>query len=150
MFFVNSANKTWLQKYLFEYLQNLAVLHQKKIVYSLKERCLSFNPLTIEKKNFCHQHEVDTKIFYHTKILDSRNDTSTVVTDAEDTEVFVISVYASHKLEKEVVLYRRNNLIKCKSLCSAEMASVLISFHAFKGADAVSGFLWPFKEDNLH
>ena len=106
MLFVNSANKTWLQKYLFEFLQNLAVLHQKKSVYSLKERTL-----TIEKKNFCHQHEVDTKIFYHTKILDSRNDTSTVVTDAEDTEVFVISVYASHKLEKEVVLYRRNNFI---------------------------------------
>ena len=47
-FFVKAANKTRLQEYLFEELQNLAVLHQKKIVYSLKERCLSFNPLTIE------------------------------------------------------------------------------------------------------
>ena len=47
-FFVNAANKIRLQEYLFEELQNLAVLHQKKIVYSLKERCLSFNPLTIE------------------------------------------------------------------------------------------------------
>ena len=57
-----------------------------------------------------------------------------------DTDVLVISAYASHKLEKDVVLYRRNKLIKCQSLCSAEMAPVLIGFHALTGADAVSGF----------
>ena len=49
-FFVNSANKIRLQEYLLEELQNLAVLQQKKTVYSLKERCLSFNPLTIEQE----------------------------------------------------------------------------------------------------
>ena len=47
-FFVNSANKIRLQEYLFEELRNLAVLYQKKFVYSVKERCLSLSPLTIE------------------------------------------------------------------------------------------------------
>ena len=106
----------------------------------MKERRLSFNPLTIEQEYFCHQHEADTKISYHAKILDSRNYIFVVVIDAEDTGVLVISAYASHKLEKDVVLYRRNKLIKCKSICSAEMASVLIGFHALIGVDVVSGF----------
>ena len=133
--FVNSANKIFLQEYLFEELQNLS-LHQKNIVYSIKERCLWFNPLTIWHGYFSHQHEADTKIFYHGKILDSRNDISAVVNDAEDTKVLVISTYASHKLEKDVVPYSRNKLTKCKSLCSVEVASVLIGLHT----DAVSGF----------
>ena len=106
----------------------------------MKERCLSFNLLTIEKEYFCHQHEAKTKIFYHANILDSRNDISAVAIDAEDTGVLVMSAYASHKLEKDVVLYRRNKLIKYKSFCSAEMAPVLIGFHALTGADAASGF----------
>ena len=38
------------------------------------------------------------------------------------------------------MLYRRNKLIKRKSFCFAEMASVLISFHALTGADTISGF----------
>ena len=56
------------------------------------------------------------------------------------TDVLVISENSSHKLEKEIVLYRRNKLIKCKSICSAEMTSALIGFHALAGADPVSGF----------
>ena len=93
---------------------------------------------------------INIKISYHAKILDSRSYIFVVVIDAEDTIVLVISAYASHKLEKDVVFYRRNKLIKCKNICSAEMASVLIGFHALIGADAVSGFLLSFKENNLH
>ena len=131
-----------MQEYLLEESQNLTVRYQKKIVYSLKKARLSIEQLslTTEQEYFCHQHEVDTKKFYHAKILDSRNDISAVVIDAEDTGVLVIFPYASHKLEKDVVLYRRNKLIKCKSFCSAEMASVLIGFHALTRTDVVSGF----------
>ena len=100
VFFVNSANKIRLQRYRFEELQNVAVLYQKKIAYSLKERGLSFKPLTIEQEYFCHQYEADTKMFYHVKSLDSRHDISAVAIYAKDTDVLVISAYASHKLEK--------------------------------------------------
>ena len=75
--------------------------------------------MTIEQEYFCHQHKADTKIFYHAKILDSSDDISAVVIDAKDTDVLVISAYASHELEKDVVLYWRNKLIKRKSLCSS-------------------------------
>ena len=100
---------------------------------------MSFNPLTIEQEYFCHQHEANAKIFFYAKILDSGNDISAVAIDAQDTDVSIISAYASHKLEK-VALYSRSKIIKCKSLCSAEMASVLIGFHALTGADAINGF----------
>ena len=100
---------------------------------------MSFHPLTIEQEYFCHQHEANAKIFFYAKILDSGNDISAVAIDAQDTDVSIISAYASHKLEK-VALYRRSKIIKCKSLCSAEMASVLIGFHALTGADAINGF----------
>ena len=46
---------------------------------------------------------------------------SAAAIDPEDRDVLVISAYASHKLEKDVVLYNRNELIKCKSFCSAEI-----------------------------
>ena len=74
---------------------------------------MSFNPPTIEQEYFC-QHEADTKVFYHAKILDSRNVISAVVIDAEDTDALVVSAYASHILEKDVVLYKRNKLINVK------------------------------------
>ena len=44
-----------------------------------------------------------------------------VAIDSEDRDVLVISAYASHKVEKDVVLYKRNKLIKCKSFCSADI-----------------------------
>ena len=94
----------------------------------------------MSRSTFVINIKLTEKDFIVQKLLDSRNDISAVVIDAEDTDVLVISAYASHKLEKDLVLYRRNKLIKCKSFCSAEMASVLIGFHALAGADAVSGF----------
>ena len=46
------------------------------------------------------------------------------------------------------MIYRRNKLIKCKRLSSAEMASALIDFHALTAADAVSGSYGQSKKTN--
>ena len=104
--------------------------------------------MTIDQEYFCQEHEANANIFYHAKIIDSRNDISAIVIDAQDTDVQVIAACASHKLEKDVAIYRRNKLLKCKSLCSAEMASALIDFHALTAADAISGSYGQSKKTN--
>ena len=43
--------------------------------------------MTIDQEYFCQEHEANANIFYHAKIIDSRNDISAVVIDAQDTDV---------------------------------------------------------------
>ena len=89
---------------------------------------------------FYHQHDSDTRMFYHACKLDRRSDISSIVVDAEDTDVAVITSYASFKFEKELLLYRKKKILLCKQLCLEDMSSVIISLHALTGTDTVSGF----------
>ena len=79
-------------------------------------------------------------MFYHASKLDRRSDISSIVVDAEDTDVAVIASYASFKFEKELLLYRKKKILLCKQPCPEDMSSVIIPLHALTGADAVSGF----------
>ena len=89
---------------------------------------------------FCHQHESDTRMFYNASKLDRRTDISSTVVDAEDSDIAIIASYASFKFEKELLLYRKKEILLCKQLFPEDMTSVIISLHALTGADAVSGF----------
>ena len=109
-------------------------------VYTLKERCYSINPVAMLHCFFCHQHESDTRMFYHASKLDRRSDISSIVVDAEDTDVAVIASYASFKFEKELLLYRKKKILLFKQLCPKDMSSVIISLHELTGTDAVSSF----------
>ena len=62
-------------------------------------------------------------MFYHASKLDRRADTSSIVIDAEDTDVVVILSYASLQFEKDLLLYRKKKFVKCKELCPQEMSS---------------------------
>ena len=79
-------------------------------------------------------------MFYHARKLDRRADISSIVIDAEDRDVVVISSYASFQFEKDLLLYRKKKFVMCKGLCPPEMSSVIIPLHSMTGADAVSGF----------
>ena len=139
-FFGNAENKIRLQEFLFNELQSFAKNEQKTFIYTLKERCYSVNPTVLQPNFFCHQHESDTRMFYHASRLDRRGDISRIVIDAEDTDVAVIASYASFQFDKELILYRKKQTISCKQLCSQEMSAIILSLHAITGADAVSGF----------
>ena len=104
-FFGNAKNKIRLQDFLFKELTEFAKNHQKTFAYTLKKRCYSVNPVATLHCFFCHQHESDTRMFYHASKLDRRSDISSTVVDAEDTDVAVIASYASFKFEKELFLY---------------------------------------------
>ena len=106
-FFGNAKNKIRLQDFLFKELTEFAKNHQKSFVYTLKERYYSINLVATLHCFFCHQHESDTRMFYHASKLDRRSDISSIVVDAEDTDVAVIASYASFKFEKELLFYRK-------------------------------------------
>ena len=138
-FFGNAKNKIRLQDFLFKELTEFAKNHQKTFVYTLKERYYSINLVATLHCFFCHQHESDTRLFYHASKLDRRSDISSIVVDAEDTDP-VIASYASFKFEKELLLYQKKKILLCKQLCLEDVSSVIISLHALTGADAVSSF----------
>ena len=106
----------------------------------MKERCYSINQVAMLHCFFCHQHESDTRMFYNASKLDRRTDISSTVVDAEDSDIAIIASYASFKFEKELLLYRKKEILLCKQLFPEDMTSVIISLHALTGADAVSGF----------
>ena len=54
--------------------------------------------------------------------------------------VAVVAAKVAHKISKKLFLYRRGHNYDSKSLCSPEVASVVLPLHALTGADAVSGF----------
>lgn len=139
-FFVNPENKTRLQAFLLEEFKVLAEKNIKKVYYTYKEKCFVCFPFSAKQSYFCHQEEVDTRMFYHAKLVDQRPDVDSIIIDAEDTDVVVISAFASTILRKNLIWYKRKQKYKCKDLCQRKVADVLIGFHALTGADAVSGF----------
>ena len=70
-FFSNDGNKVRLQEFLFREFQHLAKKHDKSIVYTLKDKCYDLNPLDTKEEFTCHQHEADTRLFYHASLLDT-------------------------------------------------------------------------------
>ena len=139
-FFGNAKNKIRLQDFQFKELTEFTKNHEKTFVYTLQERWYSTDPVATLHCSFCHQHESDTRMFYHASKPDRRSDISSIAVDAEDADVAVIVSYASFKFEKELLLYRKKKILLCKQLCPGDMSSVIISLHALTGADAVSGF----------
>ena len=69
----------------------------------------------------------------------SRNDVVLTI-DSADTDVVCIAAYFAHTTEISVFLYKKGKLHDCRKLCSLEVANIIIPFHAYTGADAVSGF----------
>ena len=112
-FFGNAKNKIRLQDFQFKELTEFTKNHQKTFVYTLPERCYSIDPVATLHCLFCHQHESDTRMFYHASKPDRRSDISSIVVDAEDTDVAVIASYASFKFERELLLYRKKKILLC-------------------------------------
>ena len=50
------------------------------------------SPFSTVQNLYCHQ-EADTRIFYHSNALDQRQDIDSIIIDAEDTDVVVISSF---------------------------------------------------------
>ena len=154
-FFGNPENKIWLQKFLHVEFQRL--LDDKvDIYYTINQWCHHLNRDKICLEYTCHHHEADTRIFYHAEILTRSRSDIVLTIDSADSDVICISAYFAHTKEVPVLLYKKGRLYNCKRLCSSEEAAIILPFHAFTGADAVSAFfghskstIWKRLNDNL-
>ncbi len=68
------------------------------------------------------------------------NRQETVVIDAEDTDVVVLSARVSHEVQGLLGIRRKKEVFDCYHLCSEEMSKNVVQLHVNTGADAISGF----------
>ena len=74
----------------------------------------------------------------YAKLRESYN--GTVITDSEDTDVYVQTTYFAHDLLGDLFIKNKNTLFKCSDLVSSNIANVLIPFHVITRCDHTSGF----------
>ena len=138
-FFKNAMNKERLQRFLLSEFQSLASTPGDKVMlYTFKEKCINISTGAEESQFTCHQHEADTRLFFHLTLVEKPG--LSVIIDAEDTDVAVIAAHVAHRTPANLYVLRRKETYECKQFCSQEMAEIVIPLHAFTGADAVSGF----------
>ena len=88
----------------------------------------------------CEHMEADTILLYIYSQLRKSGIDDAVVIDAEDTDDVVLSAYVAHQIDGTLCIKREKAIYDCKTLCSADVADVIVPFHIHTGADAVSSF----------
>ena len=145
--FNNPQNKIRLQAFLCNEFKNM--VRQKpdvKFIYSVRNMCLDLSSdggnERLEEFE-CQQTEADTILLYIYSQLRKSGIMDTVVLDAEDTDVVVLSAYVAHKLNGVLGIKssRQNKYIyDCKQLCTEEEYQSVIPLHIFTGSDAATAF----------
>ena len=139
-----SGNKIRLQQLLKKQFRLLArQCPTIRFVYSLRSsrRDLSAKDEDAEIKEFqCYHMEADTILLYIYSQLRKNGINDAVVIDAEDTDVIVLAAYVAHQTNGDLGVKKKGDIFDCKSLCSKEVAEIIVPLHIHTRADAVSGF----------
>ena len=142
--FKHSENKIRLQQFLKKEFRLLArQCPTIRFVYSLRSNRwdLSAENEDAQIKKFqCYHIEADTILLYIFSQLRKNGINDAVVIDAEDTDVIVLAVYVAHQINGDLGIKKMGDKFDCKSLCSKEIAEIIVPLHIHTGADAVSGF----------
>ena len=64
----------------------------------------------------------------------------TVIIDAEDTDVIVLSARVAHEIDGDLGMKWKKTFFDCKKLCSFAHSKVAHQLYYHTGADAVSAF----------
>ena len=140
-FFTNPQNKVRLQEFLFLQFKVFAEqLENQKMIYTLKDKCFDLTTGTEIYSYQCHQHEADTRMFFHAHKISSGDSEIPIVIDAEDTDVIALAAFSSYRIASPLLLYKKGKIYDCRKLCSPGMSSILLQLHVYTGADCVSGF----------
>ena len=142
--FKNSGNKIRLQQFLKKEFRLLArQCPTIRFVYSLRSNCwdLSAENEDAQIKEFqCYHIEADTILLYIYSQLRKNGINDVVAIDAEDTDVIVLAAYVALQINGDLGIKKKRDIFDCKSLCSKEVAEIIVPLHIHTGADAVLGF----------
>jgi len=141
-FFKNKANKTRLQQFIKSQFKEQLINTEKRFFYSTRSECCEITKggETRTPDFECTRVEADVIMFFiYSQIRKSSSDT-TVVIDAEDTDVIVASSYVSNILPGTLGIKRKKAIFDAKCLTTPEMSKVIIRFHVMTGCDSISSF----------
>ena len=114
-----------------------------KFIYSVRNMCLdvSSDGGNERLEEFeCQQTEADTILLYIYSQLHKSKIINTIVLDAEDTDVVVLSAYVAHKLNGVLGIKKNKYIYDCKQLCTEAEYQSVIPLHIFTGFDAATAF----------
>ena len=94
----------------------------------------------------CHHLEADTIIFFIYAQLRKMGRQETVVIDAEDTDVVVLSARVSHEIQGLLGIRRKKEVFDCHHLCSAEMSKIIVQLHCKHRSRCSQWILWTRKD----
>ena len=69
----------------------------------------------------------------------------TVIIDAEDTDVIILSARVAHELDGILGVKWKKDVFDCKKLCSRDMAKIIVQWYILTGADSLC-ILWSWEE----
>ena len=135
---MNKSNNMRLQKFLkIEFLQQMKSFPEKTYIYSVQRECENLQTGSKMADFICNHQEADTIIFF---ISRKHGFFNTIVIDAEDTDVIALSAYVAREHDPKLDIRKKKSTFECFSLCSADLASILVKIHVLRGADTTSGF----------
>ena len=79
-------------------------------------------------------------MFYIIRAIRQTGNHNTIITDAEDTDVIVLSSLDSHIKSGVLGIWRKKSSFYCNKLSSRELASIVVHLHVLTGSDSTSGF----------
>ena len=139
-FFTNKKNKMRLQDFLKKELSVLATKNRVDMIYSVQSKCHNLQNNERLEQFECIKSEADQILFFVYSQIRRGGIHDTVVIDAEDTDVIVLSARVSHEINGDLGIKWKKNIFECEKLCSPELAKVILQLYYHTGADAVSAF----------
>ena len=156
-FLCNPANKQRLQAFLQEEFSLVCREYPNiEFIYSVGPNCFGL-PAGNRITDFqCEHIEADTILFFihaYSQIRKSGVQT-TVVIDAEDTDVLALAAYVANTVDGILTIERKQNIIDCRTLCSKEISDIIIPLHIHSGSDTTTAFFahgknYNFRQRNL-
>ena len=96
--------------------------------------------LSICDNNSSFEHiQADILFFIYSQIRKSGVQT-TVVIDAEDTDVLVLAACVANTVDGILTIKRKQNIIDCRTLCSKEISDIIIPLHIHNASDTTTAF----------
>ena len=129
-----------MQTFLKGHFTSLCKTINKRFIYHERQKCedISTSVLKGPVHNLqCSHLEADTAMLYIYSRIRVLGNTSAVLIDAEDADVVVLAAYASSMIDGQLTVKRKKEIIDCKTLCSREMAKIVVPLHVATGCDVV-------------